>query len=124
MNPYKLTRIDDGRYEGLIRGVMVRCVRVTVGVHPHYHTTSKQPHWKVYAKTGNVLLADGNTTMVAACEMADRSIGFRGLDETPEARANIDAQKRDRLALEHKANRRVRGLNRAARKRSVGKGIL
>jgi Tat protein secretion system quality control protein TatD with DNase activity len=124
MNPYRLNRINDGRYEGLIAGVGVRCVRVTVGVHPHYHTTSKQPHWKVYARAGNVLLADGHTTMHAACDAAARSIGHRGLDKTPEARAHVEAQRRDALAEEHRKNRASRSSNAAARRKTAGKRIL
>jgi hypothetical protein len=80
--PDLLVRVEDGRYEGSIRGVDVRVVRLVVGTHPHYHTYSKQPHWKVYAREGNVLLADGHTTMKGAVAQAARGVELREMRPT------------------------------------------
>lgn len=77
-----LRRVDDGHYEGAIHGVDVRVVRVAVGYHPHHHTYSKQPEWKVYARESQVLLADGNGTMKGAVAQAARSVELRGTRPT------------------------------------------
>lgn len=40
-------RIEDGVYTTILLGAKVRVVRGVVGIHPHYHTFSHQPMWKV-----------------------------------------------------------------------------
>ena len=88
MNRFRLKRIRDGLYEGLIQGVFVSVHRTACGYHPLYHTSSKQPNWTVVipGQGTRILLADGQGTMSGAVDQAEHAILFHGYNKDPSLR--------------------------------------